>query len=70
MLATSDMDESLIPGYYHKKYKTKVETVSNFVAKVRRTHVCDEFLAQSDPDYGGVAKLVHDFYSQVRTELV
>lgn len=32
LASSSDVDESMIPGYYQKKYKTQVKTVSDFVA--------------------------------------
>lgn len=42
------VDETLIPGFYKKKYKFQVQSVNDFVSKVRKTAMCDKFFAQND----------------------
>lgn len=42
------VDVSLIPGYYKHKYKFKVESVQDFVGKVRKAAICDKFFSYND----------------------
>jgi hypothetical protein len=35
------IDETTIQGYYKKKFKFRVESVNDFVSKVRKTGMCD-----------------------------
>ena len=63
------VDVSLIPGYYKHKYKFKVESVQDFVGKVRKAAICDKFFSYNDQQFAGLASLFQDFYEYVREEL-
>jgi hypothetical protein len=49
------VDETTIQGYYKKKFKFRVESVNDFVSKVRKTAMCDKFFHFSDPHFAGLS---------------
>ena len=66
---TQQVDLTLIPGYYKNKYKFKVESVNDFVCKVRKVDICGKFFSYNDQQFAGIAQLFQDFYGYVREEL-
>lgn len=49
------VDETTIQGYYKKKFKFRVESVNDFVSKVRKTAMCDKFFHFNDLQFAGLS---------------
>ena len=58
-------------GFCSKKTKFKIESVNDFVTKLQEKMAvyCRQFLAQDNPDWGGIKKLFFDFYGHVKEAL-
>ena len=65
----SVIDETTIKGFYKKKFKFKLESVHDFVDKVKKTGMCEKFFIHNDQKFAGLSQLFSDFYEQVRVEL-
>lgn len=63
------IDLTSIQGYYKNKYKFRVESVNDFVSKVRKTDMCAKFFQQNDLKFAGLSQLFQDFYEYVKYEL-
>ena len=66
----SQIDVTTIPGYFKHKYKFKVETVVDFVSKVRKASICDKFFSYNDLNYAGLQDLFADFHEAVKEKMI
>ena len=66
MLGEAEMqiyvDETGIKGFYKRKYKFKVDSVFDFVNKIKKTNMCDKFFMFNDQQFAGMQQLFSDFY--------
>ena len=64
-----EMQPHEVPGYFTRKVRYGVNTVNDFIMKVRRTAVCDKFFQQSDLNFCGLRELFQTLFDVTRREL-
>ena len=59
-----------MPGYYKKKNKIKIGNINDFINKLRKLVILQEYFKQDDPEFGGVKKLFSDFMNKMKTKVL
>ena len=59
-----------VPGYYKKKNKIKIGNINDFINKLRKLVILQEYFKQDDPEFGGVKKLFSDFMNKMKTKVL
>ena len=64
-----EMQPHEVPGYYTRKIRYPVNTVNDFIMKMRKSKVCEKFFKQNDLNYGGLTKVFQKLYDVSRNVL-
>ena len=64
-----EMQPHEVPGFYTRKVRYNVRNINDFIMKLRKTAMCDQFFQQNNLEFCGLKEVFEKLFRITRREL-